>query len=136
MWASKRVSVWHSTVACMYEQQMRVENAQMHVTLTGLDCPAYHAAHSCMRSDVCTIAGERLLSTMLVSILRTQHIWRIKQYYFGRWNKYASGRRAKLQAIRASLGRALRARLLHRVAPAFKLWRRVAHYKQLERSRV
>lgn len=84
----------------------------------------------------CATVGQRLLSTMLVSILRTHYVWHRKKHYFAIWSKYASGRREKLLAIRNSLRQALRRRLLQRLRPAFKFWHRVALYKQKERAQV
>jgi hypothetical protein len=73
---------------------------------------------------------------MLVSIMRTHLAWSLKKHYFSKWHKYISSYRAKIMAVRDSLGHVLRERLLHRIKPAFKFWRRVARYKQKERTQV
>eukprot|EP00892_Ulva_mutabilis_P003853 jgi/Ulvmu1/183/UM001_0187.1 len=80
--------------------------------------------------------GGRLLSTMLVTILASEHTRRLKKARFEAWRALVRAATRRRRALGASMARLERRRLLRRIRPAFEFWKRLAFHKSAERAGV
>lgn len=84
----------------------------------------------------CLLAGHRLLSTMLVKILTSEHKRRLKKARFEAWRTLVRAAIRRRRNLGSSMARIERRRLLRRIQPAFEFWKRLAFHKCAERAGV
>ena len=81
-------------------------------------------------------AGYRLLSTMLMKILASEHQRRLKKLRFEGWRGLVRTAVRRRRALCNSMARIERRRLLRCIRPAFEFWKRLAFHKSAERAGV